>query len=79
MMNIKIPGEVVEAAARDLSVQRRGVDCWSEMDEDMRRFYRREALAALAAGLAAWPNAWTSQSVGNGSLILPLPQEKPND
>jgi len=41
-------------------------------------FSREEARAVLAAGLAAWPRAWTSESVGNGSLILPLLSEPPN-
>ena len=33
------------------------------------------AREAIAAVLNSWPGVWTSESVGNGSLILPLPKE----
>ena len=63
----QIPPEVVEAAAKQ--IHRHSSKPMSVQEAE------RLARAAIAAALSAWPNAWISASVGNGSLILPLPQE----
>ena len=64
----QIPDEVVEAFDRVFLEERKSG--WT-LDTTYRH--------AIAAALNAWPNVWTSESVGNGSLILPLPKEGADD
>jgi hypothetical protein len=80
MADIKIPREVLEAAAKAICAHIGsnwvfdGDPRHSEAREDM----MAQAKAAFGAGLAAWPGAckekfapWSSEH----QLILPLPQE----
>jgi hypothetical protein len=75
----QIPDEVVEAAARALCKEQRMF--WPDLNNDERNIIRGEARAAIAAGLAAWPNAKTLRDDGRRqtyivpALILPFPQE----
>jgi hypothetical protein len=80
---IKIPDEVVEAAARGLA--RYNCDQW---DSDPERFWPHfadQARAAIAATLNAWPNAKTLRDDGRRqtyivpALVLPLAQEARDD
>jgi len=73
---IKIPDEVVEAAARGLA--RYNCDQW---DSDPERFWPHfadQARAAIAAVLTAWTGAYTANQVQAERppvLCLLLPQE----
>jgi hypothetical protein len=78
-----IPPDVVEAVARALCRQDGRIPDAVVGPDGLRGFlswesYKLSARSAIAAALAAWPGVWTSDSVGNGSLILPL-QETQND
>jgi len=76
---IKIPDEVVEAAARAIAESLRTARLTTEAQDG----YKPEARAAIAAALNAWPNAKTLRDDGRRqtyvvpALILPLPQEAP--
>jgi len=69
---IKIPDEVVEAAARAIAESLRTARLTTEAQDG----YKPEARAAIAAALNAWPNA---ETVGwyhpDHTLILPIPQK----
>jgi hypothetical protein len=81
----QIPDEVVEAAAvtlmgRLMVSQQDALHVWSGMYEPEKEQFRREARAALAAGLAAWPGSEINQRIcsrGTEYIILPL-QETQN-
>lgn len=79
-----IPPEVEEATAASLMlVDSIGVT-WDRANAIARETYRYKARAALAAGLAAWPNMRTGYTgfrmdKSEQSLILPLPQEGGED
>jgi len=72
----QIPDEVVEAAARAIG---------EETYVGNKQTLRDAGRAAIAAGLAAWPNAKTLRDDGRRqtyivpALILPLPQEARDD
>lgn len=77
----QVPFDVVEAAAvvlmGRLMVNRAdALHVWSGLYEPEKEQFRREARAALVAGLEAWPNSevvpWYH---ADETLILPLPQE----
>ena len=74
----QIPDEVVEAAAKGLCLAQ-GYD-W-DRHPDFHPAWRKEARAAIAVGLNAWPNAKTLRDDGRRqtyivpALILPLPQQ----
>jgi hypothetical protein len=76
---IKIPDEVVEAAAKEIAMT-----CRCEMACDWRG-HLEDARAAIAAGLNAWPNAKTLRDDGRRqtyivpALVLPLAQEARDD
>ena len=77
---IKIPDEVVEAAARGLA--RYNCDQW---DSDPERFWPHfadQARTVLAAGLNAWPGMDVERFMpdsGTYTIHLPLPQEARDD
>jgi hypothetical protein len=79
---IKIPDEAVEAAAvtlmgRLMVSHNDALHVWSGMYEPEKDQFRREARAAIAAALAAWPDTFvTKYSEGAPAFNLPLPQEK---
>jgi hypothetical protein len=81
---IKIPDEVVEAAARGLA--RYNCEQWTSDPERFWPHFADQARAALAATLNAWPGmephkVLTVRDNGEGydlkqiGIILPLPQE----
>jgi hypothetical protein len=83
----QIPDEVVEAAARSLCYhytgksgdeRQRGVIGDGSDDFPFWKSFEQMARAAIAAGLNAWPEAWTSKEMIGGEpyLLLPLPKEK---
>jgi hypothetical protein len=73
MTDITIPPEALEAAAVDLYYDAHGNSItWEDAPSWVRDNFRRKARAACLAMLRAWPGMWTSASVGNGSIILPL-------
>lgn len=65
-----IPPEVVEEAAIKIGHHYYG-KMWSLLSDQQRDLSRAAAFAALAAGLAAWPDSILMPA----ELILPLPQE----
>lgn len=67
MTDITIPTEALEAAAIEMAPAP-----WSMYTDAAKEHFRRKARAACLAMLNAWPGMWTSASVGNGSIILPL-------
>jgi hypothetical protein len=82
----QIPDEVVEAAAvtlmgRMMVSHQDALHVWSGMYEPEKDQFRREARAAIAAALNAWPGMGLEYRSDNprfynGNLvILPLPQE----
>ena len=81
--DITIPPEAVEAAARavyETWCKVHGVEGssmqWEDIDDEERDACFAEAIAALRAGLAAWPGMWHIKAVDfEGKVILPLPQE----
>jgi hypothetical protein len=68
MTNISIPPAALEAGAEIIEKYR--ISGWTD---------KMVARTAFLAMLENWPGMWTSNSVGNGSIILPLPQEASND
>ena len=77
----QVPDEVVETAAvvlmgRLMVSRADALLVWSGMYENEKEQFRREARAAVVAGLEAWPNSelvpWYH---ADETLILPLPQE----
>ena len=82
MTDITIPPEAAEAAAivlmgRLMVSHQDALHVWSGMYEPEKDQFRREAAAALRAGIAAWPGMVTNYSwdASRGRIILPLPQE----
>ena len=87
MTDITIPPDAMEAAARaayaewvSFCVTSGGVEdeyrAWDELDDEERIQWRTHAIAALRAGLAAWPGMWHIKAVDfEGKIILPLPGE----
>jgi len=78
---IKIPDESVEAVARLMCKQ-------DGLDPDRMQFsqgipkwvlYVDHARAAIAAALNAWPDMEVRPTFNPSRIILPLPQENPND
>ena len=74
MADITIPREA-EEAGKDTAF------AWlrSHMEDDVRvqqmtdeELTELVSAACLAAAINAWPGMWTSASVGNGSIILPI-------
>lgn len=81
-----IPDEVVEAAAKAAYENLRPKRRWQEAGYIYQQEYRRDARAAVAAAINAWPNMWQDDLCQRFStvwdrqfLILPLPapEEKP--
>lgn len=86
MTDITIPPEAVEAAARHIAEGRLPEFTWAELDDDMKEFYREDALPAIRAAIIAWPGMktpteqWARDNGRNIApcIILPLPQENSN-
>ena len=85
MTDITIPPEAVEAAARALyDVLRSDIDPldWTEIGDWRQDYFRKEATAALRAGIAAWPGFTTEfrrdsfMGWNGGLIILPLPTRR---
>lgn len=76
MIDITIPDEAVEAAAKALAAVRMPNYTWNDLDRGMQKYLRSDARAALRAGLATWPRSRQDYDLSEWSLILPLPQEK---
>jgi hypothetical protein len=81
---IKIPDESVEAAAvtlmgRMMVSHQDALHVWSGMYEPEKDQFRREARAAIAAAINAWPDVEVRPTFNPSRIILPLPQEKQND
>ncbi len=75
----QIPDEVVEAAAREFCLAQ-GYD-WGR-HPDFHPAWRKEARAAIAAGLAAWPEAFEEyMNVDEGRAVpcIVLPKEASDD
>lgn len=73
MIDIPIPDEVVEVIAIAIAG---GSLMWKHALEVQRQRWRKEARAALIAGLRAWPEARVGWSDAYGTpdrLILPIP------
>ena len=82
MTDITIPPEAVEAAAivlmgRLMVSQQDAQHVWSGMYEPEKDQFRREATAALRAGIAAWPGMFyhPARPDEEACIFLPLPQE----
>lgn len=75
----QIPDEVVEAAAEAVCDAEFWAGEWKKLhpDSNEAKVYCKQARAAIAAALNAWPEAWTSKEMIGGQpyLLLPLPQE----
>lgn len=88
MTDIKLPPEVVEAAAMVLHANAEIFNdiLWDTLDEYDQDAYREEATAALRAGLKAWPGMHTHEwqrpwlgGMSGNDIILPLPKEAGDD
>ena len=77
MSKITIPPAALEAGARTLCNEQRLF--WRGLRSEAQNIIRREARVAFIAMLEAWPGMWTSNSVGNGSIILPMPTENTDE
>lgn len=84
MADIKLPPEVVEAAAMavyEAWCKFHGVNAtsmpWIDIDDEERQACFAEATVALIAGLEAWPGGWIDtleEAAGvRRTIILPLP------
>jgi hypothetical protein len=80
---IKIPDEVVEAAARaDYEAWREREDLfdatlpWDDAEEHMRVEDRIRARITIAAAINAWQGMEMRPTFNPSRIILPLPQEK---
>ena len=80
----QIPPEVVEAAAvtlmgRLMVSREDAARLWAGLYEPEKEQFRREARAAIAAALAAWPGMHKGHQCtgcgGDPQIILPIPQE----
>ena len=71
----QIPPEVAEAAATGLCLAQ-GYD-W-DRHPDFHPAWRKEARAAIAAAIAAWPGM-RAMGADDSVIYLPLPQEAGND
>jgi hypothetical protein len=69
-----IPDEVVEAAAK-AAYENQRTRKWDRCGYVGQQQLRRDARAAIAAALNAWPDAWRPEA--DDVLILPLPLEQP--
>ena len=74
-----IPDEVVESTAEAICDVEFWPGMWATLDEDSDECvtYRKAAIAAIAAGIAAWPGAVQNYN-WDGSrsrIILPLKKE----
>jgi hypothetical protein len=69
-----IPDEVVEVAAK--AICKRWGYSW-KVTSGMHDGWRKDARAAFAAALNAWPGVWECKYHGDGSLaiLLPLPKD----
>jgi hypothetical protein len=84
-----IPPEVVEAAAvtlmgRMMVSHQDALHVWSGMYEPEKDQFRREARAAIAAAIAAWPDVTDCDHtrpimVACAAIILPLTQQASDD
>ena len=80
MTNITIPPEAVEAAARAMFIEAYRREPDEQTDGARFILVRQFTLAALRAGIAAWPGMWHIRAVDfEGKVILPLPTENTND
>ena len=77
----QIPDEVVEAAAivlmgRLMVSQQDALHVWSGMYEPEKDQFRREARAAIAAALSAWPGAELEHDIRKEprTIHLPIPE-----
>ena len=81
MSDITIPPEAVEAAARAIRETFRAetnmsnAPEWDASNPTLKDAYRKEARAALRAGIAAWPGVESRPTFGPSRIILPLPKE----
>jgi len=71
-----IPDKVVEAAAK-AAYENQRTRKWDRCGYVGQQQLRRDARAAIAAALNAWPCRY--EEVGGFRLILPLPQEPRDD
>ena len=79
MTDITIPPEAVEAAARAMFIEAYRREPDEQTDEARFILVRQFTLAALRAGIAAWPGMWHIKAVDfEGKIILPLPTENTN-
>ena len=78
-----IPPEAEEAVARRLFESntcflrnQEEIPDWDAAPETLKKVFRDEARAAIAAALAAWPGAWDWPDPADGrAIVLPLSQE----
>jgi hypothetical protein len=77
MTDITIPPEAVAAAKREAAATvYRLVEPDTRAHELTENEVAEIAIAALRAGIAAWPGMWHIEAVDfEGKVILPLPQE----
>jgi hypothetical protein len=70
---IKIPDEVVEAAARAIADDAKLI--WGDISY-VHNVMRGEARAAIAAAINTWPGMEVRPTFNPSRIILPLAQEK---
>lgn len=74
-----IPDEVVEAAAK-AAYENQRTRKWDRCGYVGQQQLRRDARAAIAAAINAWPDAGIEEYVnGDRGIFLPLPQEPCDD
>lgn len=85
MTDIHIPPAALEAGARALAAVRMPNYTWDDLDREMHDYLRGDARAAFLAMIAAWEGMkltpWWEFTTHKRrvDLILPLPQETPDD
>lgn len=80
MTDITIPPDAVEAAARAMFIEAYRREPDEQTDGARFILVRQFTLAALRAGIAAWPGIVKNYSwdASHGRIILPLPKENTN-
>jgi plasmid replication initiation protein len=73
-----VPDEVVEAAAK-AAYENQRTRKWDRCGYVGQQQLRRDARAAIAAALNAWPGRALAGYAGEACHILPLPQEPRDD
>lgn len=79
MTDIKMPDDVVEAAARALSEAELWPGVWSRLDSVVQDAFITQARAAIAAALNAWQGMEIRPTFNPTRIILPLSHEIPDD